>query len=56
MIQQSIVQVLQPIYEPLFFNNSYGFRPNRNAHQAINKALEYYNEGYTQVVDAETES
>ena len=56
MIQQAIVQVLQPIYEPLFSNNSYGFRPNRNAHQAINKALEYYNEGYTQVVDAETES
>ncbi|MEF2920744.1 MAG: group II intron reverse transcriptase/maturase [Acutalibacteraceae bacterium] len=51
MIQQAIVQVLQPIYEPLFSDNSYGFRPNRNAHQAINKALEYYNEGYTQVVD-----
>ena len=51
MIQQAIVQVLQPIYEPLFSDNSYGFRPNRNAHQAINKALEYYSEGYTQVVD-----
>ena len=51
MIQQAIVQVLQPIYEPLFSDNSYGFRPNRSAHQAINKALEYYNEGYTQVVD-----
>ena len=51
MIQQAIVQVLQPIYEPLFSENSYGFRPKRNAHQAISKALEYYNEGYTQVVD-----
>ena len=51
MIQQAIVQVLQPIYEPLFSDNSYGFRTNRSAHQAINKALEYYNEGYTQVVD-----
>ena len=51
MIQQAIDQVLQPIYEPLFSNNSYGFRPNRSAHQVINKALEYYNVGYTQVVD-----
>ena len=51
MIQQAIVQILQPIYEPLFSENSYGFRPKRNAHQAISKALEYYNEGYTQVVD-----
>lgn len=51
MIQQAIVQVLQPIYEPLFSENSYGFRTKRSAHQAISKALEYYNEGYTQVVD-----
>lgn len=51
MIQQAIVQVLQPIYEPLFSESSYGFRPKRSAHQAISKALEYYNEGYTQVVD-----
>ena len=51
MIQQAIVQVIQPIYEPLFSENSYGFRPKRSAHQAIRKAMEYYNEGYTQVVD-----
>lgn len=51
MIQQAIVQVLQPIYEPLFSDNSYGFRPKRSAHQAISKALEYYNEGFKQVVD-----
>ena len=51
MIQQAIVQVLQPIYEPLFSESSYGFRPKRSAHQAISKALKYYNEGYTQVVD-----
>ncbi|MDE5584505.1 MAG: group II intron reverse transcriptase/maturase [Ruminococcus sp.] len=51
MIQQAIVQVLQPIYEPLFSENSYGFRPKRSAHQAISKALEYYKAGYTQVVD-----
>ena len=51
MIQQAIVRVLQPIYEPLFSESSYGFRPKRSAHQAISKAHEYYNEGYTQVVD-----
>ena len=51
MIQQAIVQVLQPIYEPLFSENSYGFRPKRSAQQAMKQALKYYNEGYTQVVD-----
>ena len=51
MIQQAIVQVLQPIYEPLFSENSYGFRPKRSAHQAMKQALKYYNEGYKQVVD-----
>ena len=51
MIQQAIVQVLQPIYEPLFSENSYGFRPKRSAHQAIKQALKYCNEGYRQVVD-----
>lgn len=51
MIQQAIVQVLQPIYEQLFSDSSYGFRPKRSAHQAISKALKYYKLGYTQVVD-----
>ena len=55
MIQQAIVQVLQPIYEPLFSDSSYGFRPKRSAQQAMKKALEYYNEGYTQVVDIDLE-
>ena len=45
MIQQAIVQVLQPMYEPLFSDSSYGFRPKRSAHQAISKALEYYEQG-----------
>ena len=51
MIQQAVVQVLQPIYEPLFSENSYGFRPGRNAHQAMKKAEEYYKQGYVKVVD-----
>jgi len=51
MIQQAIVQVLQPIFEPTFSDSSYGFRPGRSAHQAIEQAKKYYDEGYTQVVD-----
>jgi group II intron reverse transcriptase/maturase len=51
MVQQAIMQVLQPIFEPTFSNSSYGFRPGRSAHQAISKAKEYYDEGYTSVVD-----
>lgn len=51
MIQQAVVQVLQPIYEPIFSDSSYGFRPNRSAHMAIKKAEEYYKAGYTNVVD-----
>jgi len=51
MIQQAIVQVLQPVFELTFSESSYGFRPKRNAQQAITKAKEYYDEGYTHVVD-----
>lgn len=51
MIQQAIVQILQPIFEQTFSESSYGFRPKRNAQQAIKQAKEYYEQGYTQVVD-----
>jgi len=51
MIQQAILQILQPIFEPKFSDGSYGFRPGRSAHQAIAKAKEYYEAGYTRVVD-----
>ena len=51
MLQQAVVQVLQPIFEKTFSESSYGFRPGRSAHQAISKAKSYYDEGYTQVVD-----
>ena len=55
VIQLAIAQVLEPIFEPGFSDSSYGFRPNRNAHQAIRKAREYYDEGYTCVVDIDLE-
>ena len=55
VIQQAIAQVLSPIWEPLFNDNSYGFRPGRSAEQAIKKDLEYLNEGYTWIVDIDLE-
>jgi RNA-directed DNA polymerase len=55
MIQQSISQILTPIFEEGFSTNSYGFRPNKNAHQAILKATEYINDGYKVVVDIDLE-
>lgn len=55
LIQQAVVQVLTPIYEPIFSDSSYGFRPNRCCEMAIIKALEYMNEGYEWVVDIDLE-
>ncbi len=51
LIQQAIVQVLSPIYEKQFSETSYGFRPKRSCEMAITKLLEYFNEGYTWIVD-----
>lgn len=55
VIQQAMVQVLSPIYEPQFSENSFGFRPNRNQHQAIRKAQKYIQEGYTTVISIDLE-
>lgn len=51
MIQQAINQVLQPIFEPEFSDNSFGFRPKRSAKMAIIQAKTYYEQGYKTVVD-----
>ncbi len=51
LIQQAILQVLTPAYDPTFSDNSYGFRPGRSAHGAILKAREYVDKGYDWVVD-----
>ncbi len=51
LIQQAIVQVLSPIYERRFSETSYGFRPKRSCERAIVKLLEYFNDGYTWIVD-----
>ena len=47
VIQQAIVQILTPIYEEQFSNNSFGFRPGRSCEQAVIKTLECFNDGYT---------
>ena len=50
IIQQAIAQKLVPIYEPLFHDGSYGYRPHRSAQDAIRKVKEYAEQGYTQAV------
>ena len=50
IIQQAIAQQLTPIYEPLFSDLSYGYRPGRSAQDAIRKVKEYAEKGYTQAV------
>ena len=55
IIQQAIVQVISPIFEEQFSDNSYGFRPKRSAEQAVIKALEYLNDGYEWIVDIDLE-
>ena len=55
VIQQAIAQVLSQIYDASFSDNSYGFRPNRSAHDAIEKVLVYLNEGYEWVIDLDIE-
>lgn len=51
LIPQAIYQILSPIFEPTFSENSYGFRPGRSAHQAIQQARGYQTEGRRWVVD-----
>lgn len=50
-VQQAIAQVLTPIYEPKFSDHSYGFRPGRNAHQALAELRQDYADGYEWAVD-----
>jgi group II intron reverse transcriptase/maturase len=54
-IQQSILQVLQPMFDPTFSQHSYGFRPGRSAHQAVCEAQRYIQEGKRVVVDVDLE-
>jgi len=51
MLEQAVAQWLEPIYEPKFSDKSYGYRPGRNAHQAIQQARQYLNEGKTWIIE-----
>lgn len=55
LIQQALHQVLQPLFEPTFSTRSYGFRPRRNALQAVRAAQAYIREGRRWVVDIDLE-
>lgn len=56
VVQQSILNVLQPIYDPYFSDHSYGFRPGRSAHQAVVQAASYVSQGKIWVVDIDLKS
>ena len=55
VFQQAITQVLSPIYEKQFSENSFGFRPNRSAHDALKQCQRNVNDGYVYVVDMDLE-
>lgn len=55
MIQQAMAQPITDIYEQVFSDFSYGFRPGRSCHDAIKQALTYLNEGYEWVIDIDIE-
>ncbi len=55
VVQQAVLQVLQPRWDPTFSEHSYGFRPRRSAHQAVAQAQRYIREGHRVVVDLDLE-
>lgn len=55
LIQQALLQIVQPIIDPRFCEHSYGFRPGRRAHQAVQQARRYVQAGYRVVVDVDLE-
>lgn len=55
IIQQAIFQVISPIFEKQFNDNSFGFRPGRSCEKAVVKALEYLNDGYEWIVEIDLE-
>ena len=55
LIQQAIAQVLTPMFEEVFSPHSYGFRPGRSAHEAVEQSQEYIRQGYDWVVDIDLE-
>jgi RNA-directed DNA polymerase len=56
IVQTALLLVIEPIFEADFLDSSYGFRPGRNAHQAIEAIREYLSAGFTEVYDADLKS
>jgi RNA-directed DNA polymerase len=56
LIQQALLQILQPLIDPTLSPHSYGFRPGRRAHDAVLQARRYVQDGYRIVVDVDLES
>lgn len=55
LVQQAILQILEPLLDPSFSESSFGFRPGRGAHDALHQAREYVADGYAIVVDLDLE-
>ena len=53
VVQQAIRQVIEPIIDPQFMENSHGFRPRKGTHSALKQCVQYYEEGYRVVVDCD---
>jgi RNA-directed DNA polymerase len=56
IVQTAVMLVIEPIFEADFLDSSYGFRPGRNAHQAIDAIRQYLKAGFTEVYDADLKS
>ena len=56
IVQTAVLLVLEPIFEADFLDSSYGFRPGKNAHQAIDAICQYLSAGFTEVYDADLKS
>ena len=54
-IQRAVVQILMPLYDAHFSDDSYGFRPDRGVEDAVMKCLQYFNNGYTWAADIDLE-
>ena len=56
LLQQAVNQVIEPKFEKEFTEHSYGFRPHRNAHQAVQQVQRYIHEGYDHIVDIDLQN
>jgi RNA-directed DNA polymerase len=56
IVQTAVLLVIEPIFEADFLDSSYGFRPGKNAHQAIDAIRQYLSAGFTEVYDADLKS